>query len=493
MSGGALMNQKKLASMRKFKFGVVSVVLSAVVMAAIVIVNVIFSSLAYNKNWYLDLTENKIYELSDAGREFLDDIDADITVHFCAPFDTLEGSSMANMVFNLVKEISSEYENITYDYIDINKNPTAVTKYKSTANTTIVDSSVIVESGKEFRVLNLSNMFMYEDETRSKPWAFNGELKLITAMAQCTQIDTPIAYFTTTHGETFSNGMMQLFLDAGFEIQPIDLTKDEINEAAKVIVISSPVYDFEGISELTAGRKSEIEKLDDFLDGFGSVMVFMDTETEELPELEEFLAEWGIEFDDSILKDHSNSINSDPLTLIGNYSLEDTVGGQLVSEIVSVGTAPKTIIHNARPINLLWEQNNGRQVSTAVYSSATAERYVDGAALDRGAFPLVAVSQEARYIDNTPHYSYVFAVGSKYFAADAALTPSYGNSDIIYTMMRAMGKTQVPIDLKLKVFENNALDLTSAEAHTWTWLLTLAVPLCVFGVGVVVWIRRKHA
>ncbi|MBQ2766126.1 MAG: Gldg family protein [Clostridia bacterium] len=255
------MNQKKLAGMRKFKFGVVSVLLTAVVIAAIVIVNVIFSSLAYNKNWYLDLTKNKIYELSDAGRELLDGIDADITVHFCAPFDTLEGSSMANMVFNLVKEISAEYENITYDYIDINKNPTAVTKYKSTANTTIVDSSVIVESGKEFRVLNLSNMFMYEDETRSKPWAFNGELKLITAMAQCTQIDTPIAYFTTTHGETFSNGMMQLFLDAGFEIQPIDLTKDEINEAAKVIVISSPVYDFEGISELTQEENPRLKSL----------------------------------------------------------------------------------------------------------------------------------------------------------------------------------------------------------------------------------------
>ena len=40
------MNQKKLANKRKFKFGIISVVLSLVVIAAILAVNVIFSALA---------------------------------------------------------------------------------------------------------------------------------------------------------------------------------------------------------------------------------------------------------------------------------------------------------------------------------------------------------------------------------------------------------------------------------------------------------------
>ena len=74
-------------------------------------------------------------------------------------------------------------------------------------------------------LLTPANMFMYEDGTYSTPWAFNGELKLITAMLQCIQIEQPIAYFTNTHGETVSAGLAQLFLDAGFQLVPIDLSK----------------------------------------------------------------------------------------------------------------------------------------------------------------------------------------------------------------------------------------------------------------------------
>ncbi len=489
------MNQNKLANKRKFKFGAISVTLSVVVIAAIVAVNVIFSALAYHNNWYVDLTAEKLYELSDGGREMLDTLDSDITVHFCTPFDNLESNELTNMVFNLVKEMSAEYDNISYDHIDIKKNPSKLDKYMTTENTSITASSVIVEcENGAFRTLNLANMFMYEDETYSTPWAFNGELKLITAMLQCVQIEQPIAYFTNTHGEKISTCLAQVFLDCGFKLVPIDLSKEELDKDAKVLVISSPKYDFEGISEYTEGRMSEIEKIDSFLDNFGSVMVFMDPGTQELPELETFLAEWGIEFDDSKLKDTSNSEGGDTYTLVGNYSFEETVGGQLVGELISGGTPPKTIVKDARPISILWETSSrGRTASTAIYSSSTAERHADDGTVETGMYSLATVSQEVRYIDNTPHTSYVFAVGSGQFASDQALKPSYANSYILYTMIREMGKSAVPLELKLKMFETSAVSITTGEARAWTWVTVAIIPVCIAAVGAVVYVRRKHA
>ena len=490
------MNQNKLANKRKFKFGAISAALSIVVIAAVVVVNVIFSALAYKGNWYVDLTASKLYELSDEGRELLDGIDSELTIHFCAAYDKLESNNLTNMVFNLAKEICAEYDNISYNYIDINKNPSKLEKYKSTEDTVFTESTVIIESDNgAFRSLNLANMFYYEDGSYQTPWAFNGELRLITAMLQCVQIDTPIAYFTNTHGETISQGLAQVFTDAGFTLLPIDLSKEEIDEDARVIVISGPKYDFEGISEYTEGRKSEIEKIDDFLDSFGSVMVFMDPGTQELPELETFLSEWGIEFDDAKLKDTTNSEGGDTYTLVGNYSLEDTLGASLVGELISSGTPPKTIVKDARPINILWETNssNGRQASAAVFSASTAERHADDGTVENGVYPLVAISQEARYIDNTPHPAYVFAVGSTQFASDQALKPSYANSYILYTMIREMGKTQVPIELDLKVFESNALSITTGEARAWTWVTVMIIPVFIAISGIVVYIRRKHA
>ncbi len=486
-------SQKALEVGKKVKHGSLSILLTVVVIAAVVIVNVIFSALAYKKNWYVDLTTEGIYGLSDAGRAMLDEIQADIKIHFCAPYDTLESNAPQKMVFELVKEMASEYDNITYDTLDPVKNPSSVIKYKNSVSDSINSQTVIVESGSEFRVFALEALFMLDTDT-STVWAFNGEKKLITAMVQCTQAETPIAYFTHTHGESISSTMYQLFYDAGYELRTIDLTKEEFHEDGRLLVISNPLYDFEGISEATAGRKSEIEKIDDFLDGFGNLMVFMDPDTEHLPELEAFLVEWGIEFDDSVLRDPSNSIDTNHYALSGQYSLEeDSLGASLVSDIISVGTVPKTIVNYASPINLLWDYNNNRQTSTAIYTSDKAQKYVDGKVVEEGRFPLVALSCETRYIDNTPHHSYVFAIGSKYFTADIFLSPTYANSDIIYTMMRAMGKVQVPIDLNFKVFEDESLDILESEAGAWTWALAVAVPAVVFGTGIIIWIRRKHA
>ena len=132
--------------------------------------------------------------------------------------------------------------------------------------------------------------------------------------------------------------------------------------------------------------------------------------------------------------------------------------------------------------------------STVLYTSPNAEKYVDGDLVETGQYPLIVLSRETRYIDNTPHYSYVFACGSQYLTASDYLgRKAYGNSDIVYAMMRAMGKIQVPVDLDFKVFDDESLDITTAEATNWTVFLTAVIPAVFLIAGIVVWIRRKHA
>lgn len=508
------------AATRKLKYGAIAIVLTAVVVAAVIIFNAIFSSLVYKYNWYVDMTKEGLYGLSDAGRAMLDDIDAPINIIFCEPYDQLEANSYTKMILSLVKEMAAAYDNITYTYVDIISNPTAVTKYKTTTATSIKTTDVIIESGTEFRVFKATALFVQNES--QKVWAFNGELKLISAMIQITQAETPIAYYTHTHGESVTTEMYQmltLLADAGFDVQPIDLTKEDFSKDGRLLVIYNPLYDFEGISEDTKGRKSEIEKIDDFLDGFGNLMVFIDPDTQELPELDEFLSEWGISFDKSVLKDPTSSLDTEHYSLVGEYSIakstasdttssslystststeqtydKDALGASLVNSMTSLGTPPKTVVKYARPINLLWDSKDGRITSTVLYTSDNAEKYVDGKKVETGKYPLVVLSRESRYIDNTPHYSYIFACGSQYLTSSDYLgRKAYGNSDIVYAMMRTMGKTQVPVDLDFKVFDDESLDITTAEATNWTVFLSAIIPACFLLAGLVVWIRRKHA
>ena len=367
-------------------------------------------------------------------------------------------------------------------------------------------------------------------------------------MIQITQAESPIAYLTYTHGEYSAiqvvdkavasgqattsevlellkqNGydvsMLELLYDAGYEIRGIDLTKEDFDPDGRLLVICNPIYDFEGISEDTKGRKSEIEKIDDFLVNYGNLMVFVDPDTEELPELYEFLSEWGIAFDDSIIKDPTSSLDTEHYSLVGDYAVDyssqtssssssqteynpDALGASLVKSMTELGTPPKTVVRYARPVNRLWDSKDGRITSTAVYTSSGAEKYVDGEKVDSGRYPLIVLSRESRYVYETDangersqvlHSNYVFACGSKYLtSSDYLEKKAYGNSDILYAMMRTMGKTQVPADLKFKVFDDESLNITTAQATNWTIFLTAVIPACFLVAGAVVWIRRKHA
>ena len=167
------MNGMNPAAKRKLKYGAASIVLTAVVIAAVVIFNTIFSALVYKYNWYVDMTKEGLYGLTDAGRTLLDEIDAPINVRFCAPYDELESNWYMKMVLSLVKEMAASYDNITYDYVDIIAKPTAVTKYKATTATSIKTTNVIVESGSEFRVFAATALFTQNES--GTIWAFNGE------------------------------------------------------------------------------------------------------------------------------------------------------------------------------------------------------------------------------------------------------------------------------------------------------------------------------
>ena len=116
------LNKFNPANTKKFKYGAMSIVLTAVVIAAVIIVNVIFSSLAYKNNWYIDMTKDKLYGLSDAGRALLDEIEErgqDVKIRFCCPLDELESNQAQKYVYELVKEMAASYDFITYDAIDI--------------------------------------------------------------------------------------------------------------------------------------------------------------------------------------------------------------------------------------------------------------------------------------------------------------------------------------------------------------------------------------
>lgn len=477
---------------RRLRYGALAVGITAAVVALVIALNAVFSALAQKFMWFADMTGEDLYSISQQTRDLIDGCkkERDITFYFCDSPDHLDSKDSTHLVHNLIKLYAEEYEFISVEYLDIVNHPDSIPAGVAGASVT----DVIVSDGITPKKLAVETFFI-KDPDDNTVWAFNGEYKVNISLLQYE--DSPIAYFTSGHGENIENSeMWTLFADAGYDVRTIDLEKETPEDAALVMVINCPQKDFLGASDSV----NEIRKIDQFLDKNGGLMVFLDAGCPSLPELDEYLTEWGIKFENRLIRDYENSMTgTDGKTLFAEYLSEGT-GSSLTDSVTSLASLPRTVINNARPITLLWETNtygNSTRIASPVLRSSDTARSesLDGNGdSTTGAFDLMTVSVDSRYVNNEPNYSYVLAAGTSSFADDEYLKNTYGNRDVIFYIMRTFGKKAAPFDSYewIKPFDNDTLNITSGQANRLTVLLVAIIPVAVFAVGFAVYKRRKN-
>ena len=390
-----------------------SILLTVAVVAAIVLINILFSYLAKENLWYLDMTNERYkkadYALDDNGNRVRDDngqyivrylstgntfytlsedckemiresvpakVDAvnrdraargeealKINLIFCADPDLIDNSDTMRYIHYTalcLKKAFPAY--IDVRYINITKNPSAVQKYKATSTSSIYSTNVIVEFGSEFRIFSPRAMYTANDET-SDPWAYNGEKKFVSSILAVTKAEAPICCITTNHGEAeIGTEFRRLIESAGYEIQMLDLFHEEIPENCRMIITYGPKSDFIAFGSPEYDPEnpvSEIEKLDRYLDRAYSFMIFYDADTPALSNLDSYMEEWGIsvarvtdlagDTENYRIRDPKQCLDEDGYTLIGSY-VTTGMGGSMTEDMRNVSYPAKVIFRNATAI-----------------------------------------------------------------------------------------------------------------------------------------------
>lgn len=556
----------------RLKRQTVTVALSAAVIAAVILLNLIASLLCSNNRWFLDMTAGHynatrradyqgMYTLTDqaenllgmtidqanATREEGDEVTVDII--FCADPDLLCRNTYMRYIYYTALAMQKAFpDTIKVETIDVWENPSAVNAYRANTYSKIYQTNVIVSSGTEFRVYGQRSFFTFDEATASDPWAYNGEKTFIRAIMAVTKADAPIACLTTNHGEPFANEataaeyseFIKLLDNAGYEVRMLDLYREEIPENCRLIISLDPQTDFStNFQDPTA--VSEIQKLDGFLKKAYSFMVLVDADTPELPHLEEFLEEWGIAFNryenaageaiSGVVQDPANALDGNGLTFAAVYE-EMAVGGSVTEELRQNAGSPTIVFSNAMGISYsaTYDRVYGRtdenaSASDYVYGSyhknqisreihdifRTGDRaviYEKGSnnvlqtANSQNLFSLMTLSSENRYIGEGQGYttvndvSYVCAVGSTYFASnDVLASNAYGNTDMLLSLLRVIGREIDPVGLKFKPFysaEADSATLANFNVAAYPVVLSLLPALICLGSGIYVLVRRKY-
>lgn len=511
--------KKPMIRSRRLRYGSMTVALTVTLIAALVLLNVIFSMLAGRYGWYADMTGNHLYTVSDEAHEQIKaaidraeaaggNVRAEIV--FAEDYNQYEKGEVGHYIRETAKELAETYPDVfSIDWIDCYLDKSLAEDYGMRNAKSIVLRVTRADGSTDSVVFYQQNFFTFEDGNTTTPTGYDGERVFATSFATLLETNRPKVYYTFNHDETlYDYSLFNLLSDAGYAFAELDLYRTPVPEDCDLLITFNPNTDFiiaDGVSE-----KSEITHLEDYLARGGNYMVFMSANTPVLPNFESFLAEWGITvgrgYDaatdksyNCMIKDPTTALTSDGFTFIAD-AVATGKGAELTAPLTDREYIPPVVFRDATALLAAegyaasgeGSYQSGNRTRTDVFvagSEATAHAAGRQLELSADALPLLTLTE-----DKTTGAS-VMVCGSVEFGTEDYLQSAvFGNTDSLLCVLREMGRENVMIGLHYKPFSSsNITSITTRQTTAWT--VGLAVPpfVLILGTALIILVRRKYS
>ncbi len=501
---------------RRVRYGGMTVSLTVTLIAALVLLNIIFSTLASRFSWYIDMTPDKLYSVSDLCRELIrDSVDAaeakdgqpvKAEIIFCEDYRSYEQGSTGSYIYNTAHELALAFP----DVFEIRWFDCWLDKsYAEELGVTSASNVVLRLQNGQSRVFSQQEFYTFEDGNTTTPVGYDGERVFATALSSLLRTDRPLACFTVNHDETFfDNTLVFLLRDAGYDISLLDLYYHEIPEECELLVIYNPNADAivaDGISD-----RSELDKINAFLDQGKNMMVYLSANTPVLENFDRFLSSWGVtvgrDEDEAtgrsyncMVKDTSSALTADGFTILADYATAGK-GADITQPLTSSDFVPKVVFRDATAL-LVADGYIGAGASTYTsgtrtrhdlfYASSNAVAFANSKQLSHidGALPLMTLT-----VDDATGARVLVCASTEYAAEDYLQSAVFGNSDALLCTVQDMGMKTTLVGLHYKPFASLTIEsITTAQMLHWTLALTIIPAVLVLGVAIVILVRRKYS
>lgn len=502
---------------RRYKYGSLSAAFTVAFIALILVVNVFFSALSLKGDLTVDLTQEDFTSIGEESERLLNELgkDLDITITFMSArdrFDLDENTYNGINLTGIVRDLAENYQNtfngngdkgsVKVQYKELDTDPEFEKKYLEESTTKLSATSVIVQGKYHYRVLDISSFFTLNEDGAYH--AFNGEYRFTTAMLQSSISESQVVSLTYGNGEPIgadgvvslnssAAGIMAILQEAGFEVKTVNLESEDIDPRTEILITYDPVADL---------SLTESDKITKYLASRNSYMVFVDSETPNLPNLQSMLSDnWGIDFkpfyrvtDETHSLGSSNTINAKYPTVAA-----DDQSGSAAYQIRKTVSDMEGNIATALPnsVELMVREGltqDAFKIETVLSSYDTAKSANAALPGTSGEMPLMLLSTKYGYGENNvTEYSYVTLVGSTEFADTKHLiTSGYGNKRIMLASARIFAANRVAPDIEARQFGSTALDIEKGTAKTLTWMICTVLPAAILVFGIVVFFKRRH-
>ncbi len=455
-----------------FKGGSYAIVLTCIVLALLVVVNLLAGALPANLT-KLDISSSKLYSITSNTKAVVNALEQDVTIYWI-----VQSGKEDDVIDNLL----AKYESLS-DHIEVVKrNPDVYPAFaKQYTDETVSNNSLVVVSGEKYRYVPYSDIYVSQGSAYSYSYttSFDGEGAITSAIDYVVSTELPILYTLEGHGESALPDTFTSQLEKeNVQTESLSLLNvDEIPEDAAALMIYAPASDI---------SSEEAKMLSEYVKSGGKLLILAGPVADgELTNLYGILSDYGVTAVQGIVseEDRSHYAFQAPYVLLPDLGDSDI-------------TAP------------LAEKNYMAIVPIAAGLQITGDSAVSLLNTTDGAYSKLAGYQQTTYEKEEGDIDGPFSLGvdiqdhssgriifftSSYLLEDMYNAYSSGaNNDMVMNALSALMGDRQAMSIRSKSLNYNYLTISESAASTIKLVMIGLVPLCYLAMGVVTVLEKRR-
>lgn len=442
----------------------------------------------------IDLSQEKLYTLTDESKERVKNIDKDVHLYFVGYTDD-------NADLTLAKQYKDANERIVAEAVDSESRPDLVEKYEIQDTGS---SGIIVECGDRSKVLTASDLVTYDSTTYET--ISIAEEKLTSAILSVTTDDIPKVYFLEGYSDfTLDYNMYYLSVYLEKEVTEVDtlniLSTGNVPDDCDTLVITSPSQDFSNEAKTA---------IIDYINRGGNILWLNAAMavSADLPNVNEVLALYGVNpFEVGVIRetDSSRMVANSPDLVIPNLGYSK-ITEDIYSDGIILANPTKVNINEDGLEDLNVVETELATTSEGAYfrtnfnnsSAAAAEgeetgSFVVGAELEK------TITEANEEIGTSAVTSTLIIFGENYFISDypftqesqySAIQVSSYNKDLVLNSLAYLSDREE--DITARKSTGTVTYTATEQQDTIVRIIIFSVPAVIILAGLIVWQKRRR-
>lgn len=443
---------KNLFNSKKIRCGFNATLITVLFVIVVLLLNMLVGVVCDKfPNLNIDLTANKQFEITDATKTALGEVDGEVSLKLLMPDSN--GEPVIEELLSRYKQIKS---NINIERINIEKNPAIVQEYGNIDTT----GTLVIENKDKHEAVSFGSLYGKNgDLADAESLITNGIISVTTG-------EKKTILFSEGHGEYPAYGIAAVAQKNYYNYDVLDITKNKI-ENCDMLIIFCPTVDF---------TSSEIAAIESYVLTGGNIQVYLTPQTAYLPNLCEYIREWGIDVRNEIIAEK----NKDNITQQNDFI-------PVVSNNEYTKNVSKTLYYKyAYKLDNLYSETKGITLHP-VLSSTNKATVLSGEG-DTGNIGTHIISMVSERVLDDNSVVKMYVSGSSLRHEDESYMY---NDEVCQSVLTGILPSESYVDVPSKSSEAAQLLMTTTD-FVFIIIVVILIALAILAYGIIVWSKRRN-